>query len=92
MIIINSPTFYGAKEAIRGMRNSYNSWGKSDSKTVHVIFTIFFGIMFFVSAYQVTMSESTSFADDPMWSICAIVSGIYFLIYLISPSIDDHYL
>ena len=67
----------------------------NDDKTVHVIFTIFFGIMFFVSAYQVTMSGSTSFADDPdivMWSICAIVSGIFFLIYLISPSIDNHYL
>ena len=40
MIIINSPTFYGAKEAIRGMRNSYNSWGKSDSKTVDGKFII----------------------------------------------------
>ena len=64
----------------------------NDDKTVHVIFTIFFGIMFFVSAYQVTMSGSNSFADDTMWSICAIVSGIFFLIYLISPSIDNHYL
>ena len=64
----------------------------NDNKAVHVIVTIFFGIMFFVSTYQVTMSGSTSFADDPMWSICAIVSGIYFLIYLISPSMDDHYL
>ena len=67
----------------------------NDDKAVHVIVTIFFGILFFVSTYQVTMSGSTSFADDPdivMWSICAIVSGIFFLIDLISPSIDDHYL
>lgn len=32
MLIVEKTKVYGAEEAVRGMRNSFNSWDKSDSK------------------------------------------------------------
>ena len=36
MIKIENTEVYGCKAAIRGMRNSYNSWDKSDSYETHI--------------------------------------------------------